>query len=386
MALAGRPLIRRAENPGEREAIYRLRYAVYVEEMGKAPGYADPERRALYDDLDDWAHLYYAEVDGEVVATLRLNLGADRPLPPDLSQHYRLDDFADFQPADFSFSSRLMVARNWRASTVLGALLGRAYEDVRDRGVRFDFCNCVPSLVELYEQLGYRRFAPGFMDEDTGYHVPCVLLTEDIAHLRAVRSPFARLARSRKNPPDTSLWFQSRFPVYAGQVSRRLLDRDRFWSLLSEKLHSSPVEGISLLSGLDEEEARRFLDTATVLRLRMGDRIIRYGDVGDEMFVILSGVAEAFGRVKGERRSLTLMSPGEVFGEVAFVGKMKRTADVVALTDMEVLVITQAYLRRVMRKEPAITAKVLLNLSLVLAQRLQQRTRRWEQALEAGAG
>ncbi len=382
MTAGNEDCIRLAHSREERQAIYRLRYRVYVEEMGKAPGYADHERRELHDGLDDWAQLYYVEADAGVVATLRFNWGGERPFPEALRGIYRLDRFKEFPRAQISFSSRLMVAPDWRGSTILGALLGRVYADALERGVRFDFCNCTPALVEFYEQIGYRRYAPGFMDEDAGYHVPCVLLTEDREHLKAVHSPLARLARGRAGTAETARWFEARFPAYVGQVSRRLLDRKRFWELLSERLHSSPVEGISLLSGLDEAEARRFLDTATVLRLKAGDVIIRPGDVGDEMFVILSGVAEAFGSVKGQRRSLTLIHPGEVFGEMAFVGKMKRTAEVVAMTDMEVLVITQAYLRRVMRREPQVTAKVLLNLSLVLAQRLQRRTRSWVEALE----
>jgi hypothetical protein len=41
-----------AETDAEREAVYRLRYDVYVEEMGRYQSSADHQRRMLYEDVD----------------------------------------------------------------------------------------------------------------------------------------------------------------------------------------------------------------------------------------------------------------------------------------------------------------------------------------------
>jgi predicted GNAT family N-acyltransferase len=374
--------VRQACTEEERRRIYRFRYQVYVDEMGKRPGYADHERRELYDALDDWAVLLYAQADGEVIATLRLNQASDREFPEYWRRIYQLSRFSRFPAASLSMSSRLMVARAWRGSTALGGLLVAIYELARKRGVQFDFCNCSPALVEFYEQLGYQRFGDGFMDEDAGYHVPMVLVAEDVAHLRRVRSPFLRLARRMENSDETARWFAAEFQHVGGHVNKRLVTADEFWSILSERLHAAPVQGIPLLDGLDEDEARRFLDTGTVLHLKAGDTLIRTGDVGDEMFVILSGVAEVIGRSGGRSHSLAVLGVGQIIGEIAFVSHRPRSADVVASTDMQVLILTQAFLKRALRKMPDITARVLLNLSLILAQRLRQSTRNWMDALE----
>ena len=99
------------------------------------------------------------------------------------------------------------------------------------------------------------------------------------------------------------------------------------------------------------------------------------------MYIILSGVAEAVSRNEEQEHSLAIMSKGQIFGEVAFVSKTVRSADVNALTEMQVLIISKGFLNRAMRKQPEISAKVLLNLSLILAQRLRDRTDSWVEAM-----
>ncbi|MCP5141147.1 MAG: GNAT family N-acetyltransferase [Chromatiales bacterium] len=378
-----RPDIRIAVSDAEKERIYRFRYAVYVEEMGKKPGYADHAGKRLYDPLDDDATLLYADVDGELVATVRLNLAGDDGFDAYWNTIYHVDRWAAFPPRCLSMTSRLMVAPAWRGSTVLAALLAHIFRWARERGVRFDFCNCSPSLVEFYEQLGYRRYADGFMDEDAGYHVPLVFMTEDVEHMRAVRSPFWRDARKLPANSEGTDWFLRAFPEHAVHVNKRLVDTDGFWTLMEERLHADPRKGIGLLAGLDEEAARQFLDSGTVLPCKAGEVIIRPGDVGNEMFVVLDGVAEVRGvDDDGGRHSLAVVGPGQIFGEIAFVAKTPRSAEVIAKTDMDLLILTQPFLKRALKKMPEIVAPVLLNLSVILCERLRSSTQNWLDTLQ----
>jgi len=66
-----------AETEEEKHAVYRLRYDVYVEEMGRYRGAADHERRLLVEPEDQTARIFYAAPDGEVIATSRLSWGGD---------------------------------------------------------------------------------------------------------------------------------------------------------------------------------------------------------------------------------------------------------------------------------------------------------------------
>jgi CRP-like cAMP-binding protein len=61
-----------------------------------------------------------------------------------------------------------------------------------------------------------------------------------------------------------------------------------------------------------------------------GEAVVRQGDVGDRYFVIESGEAE----VVGDGRVVTVLRPGEGFGEIALLRRTTRTATVRALSDV----------------------------------------------------
>jgi predicted GNAT family N-acyltransferase len=378
-----KPEIRIACSREEKEAIYRFRYQIYVDEMGKRLTYADNAQRMLYDEMDEDADHYMVVAAGEVVASARLNQGGGAAFSEHWRRVYRLGRWNGFPAERLSISSRLMVAVPWRGSAVLSGLLLKLFEHSRDHGVQFNFLNCSPSLLEFYEQLGYRRYADGFVDEDVGYRIPMVFMTEDADFMRLVRSPFWRLARKLPSSPAGTEWFEQHFPGHATHVNKRLIDADVFWDMLEHNLHADPTKSISLLADLTDEEAHQFLETGTVLPCKAGDVVIRPGDVGDEMFVVLEGVVEVWGGSEQKPLSLAILGPGQVFGEIAFVSKIPRTARVVADTDVRLLILTQAFFKKAMKNMPAIVARVLLNLSVVLCDRLSGSTRNWIMAVQA---
>ena len=68
---------------------------------------------------------------------------------------------------------------------------------------------------------------------------------------------------------------------------------------------------------------------------------------------------------------------------MGFLGRSRRSADVIAVTPMRVLVLTQAFLNRSIRHQPDAAALLLRNLSMVLAERLAQTTDRLWQLSQA---
>ena len=370
-----------ARSDEDRERIFRFRYDVYVTEMGKSPAEADHQKKIIRDELDEDAHLLYAEDEGQIVGTVRLNCRSKKKFPDVWEQRYDIEKFAPSFGDHISMTSRMMVAKDYRGSSVPAALVGAVYSAGREMSSKFDFCNCAPSLLEFYEQIGFRRFTDGFVDEDNGYHVPLVMVVRDTQYLRQVRSPLYRVARNFEHEPETGVWFQETFPSHAGIANSRTRNTEEFWKQLSDQLADPPTECIPLFESLSDKEVSNFLRSGTVLSLQPGDRIIRQGDVGDEMYIILSGVAEAVSRKEDQEHSLAIMSKGQIFGEVAFISTAVRSADVNALTEMQVLIISKGFLTRAMRKQPEISAKVLFNLSLILAQRLRDRTDSWVEAM-----
>ena len=365
----------------KKEKIYRFRYKVYIEELGKSFRDVDNKRKWLSDELDETAILFYVEVKGVIIASSRMNHGKSTKFSEIWKKLYQLEKFTSYSDETISLSSRIMVANEWRGSLALGTMLSEIYLYARNEGIKFDFCNCSPFLLEFYEHLGYRRYTEGFVDEDTGYHVPLVLMVEDATHLKRVRSPFQRISRHLEgNSNEATLWFEKQFLKQNEYVNRRLLSTKEFWHLLEEKISDVSTEKISLFKGLSEEEIQKFIGFSTIMKVKEKKVIIRPGDVGQEMFVVLSGAIEVKSSLEDDALSLAILGAGQIFGEMAFVSHSPRNAAVISITQSELLVLTQNFFNKAIKNTPEITAKVLFNLANILSSRLEVCTQNWVSA------
>jgi CRP-like cAMP-binding protein len=218
--------------------------------------------------------------------------------------------------------------------------------------------------------MGYRRYGENFETDDREYQVPLVLLMEDVTHLRECGSPFHKIADEYENNGTTAQWFDRKFPDAIKQGAGRGMDEERFWQFLSEKMHQTPLEGIPLLRSLNHGEAKTLVREGNLIRAKKGDKIISVGQRSREMFVVLQGEVA----VKANNQTVATLGSGAIFGETALITSAPRTADVIAETDVEALVLTEDFLRKTMRTMPEIMVRVLFNLSMILAERLAAST------------
>ncbi|MBO9446227.1 Crp/Fnr family transcriptional regulator [Ruegeria sp. R14_0] len=77
---------------------------------------------------------------------------------------------------------------------------------------------------------------------------------------------------------------------------------------------------------------------ATEISLEQGQVLFEQGDEGDALYAISEGTLEvSFLAMSGRKLSLTLMKPGEVFGEIALFDSGPRTATIAAAEPSRVL-------------------------------------------------
>jgi flavin reductase (DIM6/NTAB) family NADH-FMN oxidoreductase RutF len=79
-----------------------------------------------------------------------------------------------------------------------------------------------------------------------------------------------------------------------------------------------------------------------------GEFVVREGEPGDELFVIVEGEA----RVERKGSLLATFGPGEFFGEVAVIDGRPRSADVVAASPLRALAISRELVRGTIEREP----------------------------------
>lgn len=147
------------------------------------------------------------------------------------------------------------------------------------------------------------------------------------------------------------------------------------WDLLSVHLQTEIKRSCKLFTGMSSHQIKKAILLSTVHSFKKGELVIREGDHGREFFVILEGAADAQITPANEQTiHLRRMETGDVFGEIALVSDVPRTADVVAHEDLKVLLMDWDSISRITRVYPRISARLFQNLSSILGERLAYST------------
>ncbi|HUU04011.1 MAG TPA: cyclic nucleotide-binding domain-containing protein [Myxococcota bacterium] len=128
---------------------------------------------------------------------------------------------------------------------------------------------------------------------------------------------------------------------------------------MSEKSFDDFTAGNLLFKTLDEAARQRVLELARLEKYSKGDTIIEQDETGDDIYLLKSGKVDVQTMQEGFIIELTTLEPGSIFGEVAEVSNVRRTATIVAKEDVEVLRFLGPELVEELRKHP--TASKLLD-------------------------
>jgi small-conductance mechanosensitive channel/CRP-like cAMP-binding protein len=93
---------------------------------------------------------------------------------------------------------------------------------------------------------------------------------------------------------------------------------------------------------LTEAQREALVAGAKILRFGRGEKIIRQGDEGCSMFVILEGNAEVIVDARGQALHVADLHAGEAFGEMCMLTGENRSASVMARTDCQIWEIERA--------------------------------------------
>jgi len=358
-----------AETDEEKLAVQRFRYEVYVAEMGRYGAAADHERRLLAEPEDETSRIYYAAPDGKVVAASRMSWGGDAPFSKRQVEQYQLEPFlAELPPEAMAVGERAMVVPELRGSEVFRELGQASQSLISENRVQLVFGACEPHLLSLYLGQGCRPYATRNINSpESGYLVPIVTVIEDVEYLRRIGSPSAETAIHYGDDariPDCV----ERLITHGGSVlSQRLSSAGAYWGEVHRAIGELGDGHFSALDDLSEEEAARALGRSNIIECNAGDRVLKKGGTARNMFVVLDGTLE----VRDGDSLIRVLSPGDVFGEMAFLLGQPRAADVYAATDrVRVLSLSEATIRRLIGSDPGVAARLLLNISKILCLRV----------------
>ncbi len=357
-----------AESEEERNVVFRLRYQVYYEELGRYGDVADHDRKLLIEDIDHNSRLFYAVMDGKPVAGMRQTWGGDAPFTKRHIDQYQLQPFLKRTPArDLLIGERLHVLPEYRGTDVLFRMFTTALSFVKENNVELVFGDCEPHLLNLYMSLGFRTYSKkNFNSPAAGYLVLMMMLPKDVDYLRAVKSPFVSILEDYSTESASLGWED--FLANGSAVSQQLSSPEVYWSEVYGALKELEHTSVHPFDGLTEEQSDICIDKSTVIECARSDRILKKGNTARNMFIVLSGVLE----VRADDGSiLAVFTTGDVFGEMAFLLGTPRSQDVYAVTDdVKLLSLSETQIRRIMDDHADIAAILLLNVSKMLCMRL----------------
>ncbi|HEY7478640.1 MAG TPA: cyclic nucleotide-binding domain-containing protein [Actinomycetota bacterium] len=112
---------------------------------------------------------------------------------------------------------------------------------------------------------------------------------------------------------------------------------------------------VPLFTDLSRRQLHRLAKETDELAFAPGERIVEEGNLGETLFVVLSGS----GVVTRKGRKVGRVVPGDFFGELSALDGGPRTATIVAETPMRVLRLFRRTLAGLLRDEPQLSVKLL---------------------------
>lgn len=352
-----------ADTDEKKEAVYRFRYSVYVEEMGRYQDSADHVGRRLVEPEDDESFVFYVRDtdDGIVVGTGRMTWGG-RGFSRRQIDEYSLQPFLDALPHEYiAVGERVMVKPSLRGTGLIDDLMEQRKQTGVEHDVRIQFAACEPHLLSLYLGQGRRTYATRNINTpEAGYLIPLVAFPEGPDALRGVGdgTPAGEL------PAVVA-------EIFAGGggavMSPLMTGEDDYTRHLRSAMHEIEAQEISAFHGFTDDEVERCLARSNVIECAAGDRVLKKGGVARNIFVVLDGTLEA----RDGDRVVGVIGNGEVFGEMAFLLERPRTVDVYAASDaVRVLSLSESTLRKMVAEDPGVAAKLLFNISKMLCVRI----------------
>lgn len=128
---------------------------------------------------------------------------------------------------------------------------------------------------------------------------------------------------------------------------------------------------IKILAELKDAQLAHLADYLEFQEVLQHTQVIRQGDLGDGMFMIMSGELRARTLAGGRETILTTFSIGDFFGEMSLFDHGPRSADVIANADSKLLKLSTTAFERLTRNAPNLATPFLQATTRTLSARIR---------------
>jgi len=141
---------------------------------------------------------------------------------------------------------------------------------------------------------------------------------------------------------------------------------------------------VKILAEMSDEQLERFAQFIEVIKAPQWSVIVKQGDPGDTMYLILDGELRVRINVGGRENILATLGVGEFFGDISLFDHGPRSADVVANSDSTLVKISAGGFDELAKGAPDLATPFLRAIGRTLSARIRADNKRYGGAVRLG--
>ncbi len=157
-------------------------------------------------------------------------------------------------------------------------------------------------------------------------------------------------------------------------------------ALSAANLKPGALRRVKILADMKDAQLERFVQFMEVQSVRQWTEIVKQGEPGNAMYLVLEGELRVRMMISGKETIIATLSLGEFFGEMSLFDHGPRSADVVANKDSVLLKISAASFEKLFNVAPELAAPFLLSMSKTLAARIRADNKRLKDSVNFARG
>jgi hypothetical protein len=150
---------------------------------------------------------------------------------------------------------------------------------------------------------------------------------------------------------------------------------------LVQGIRPGMLRRVKILSDMTDQQLGRFVQFMEVKQVRQFNEVVKQGEHGDAMFLILEGEVRVRLMIAQKETTLTTLAAGEFFGEMTLFDQGPRSADVVANNETTLLKISHAAFVRLIADAPDLATPFMLGICRTLTARMRADNKRYRDTI-----
>ena len=144
---------------------------------------------------------------------------------------------------------------------------------------------------------------------------------------------------------------------------------------LDIKIELKFLSSVPIFDSLSQRQLEKIHKLIHIREFDEGEIVFRQGDPGVGMYIVRDGQIDVYNEYSDfTRRKITILKPGDFFGEISLLNDSCRSATVVASQKAILLGLFRPDLLSVMDSDPKLGLRFIYRLSQIVAERLRLTT------------